>query len=82
MPLPKHEAWFPAKRYGWGWDLPRRWQGWVVMLGFFGAVFGGLPVAEQNPELFAGYAATLVAVLVLICYWKGETPRWRWGDRD
>jgi len=24
--------WFPAKRYGWGWGLPCRWQGWVVLL--------------------------------------------------
>ncbi len=22
--------WFPVKRYGWGWGLPVRWQGWVV----------------------------------------------------
>jgi len=23
--------WFPAKRYGWGWGLPARWQGWLVI---------------------------------------------------
>lgn len=24
--------WFPAKTFGWGWGLPRTWQGWVVFL--------------------------------------------------
>ena len=23
--------WFPAKTYGWGWGLPRTWEGWVVL---------------------------------------------------
>jgi hypothetical protein len=40
--------WFPAKRYGWGWGLPRVWQGWAVMVVFgmlvlAGCSMGGLP---------------------------------------
>ena len=31
MPTNSNEYWFPAKRYGWGWGLPSRWQGWVVL---------------------------------------------------
>jgi hypothetical protein len=23
------DFWFPAKRYGWGWGLPVKWQGLV-----------------------------------------------------
>ena len=31
LPTDPNEYWFPAKRYGWGWGLPSRWQGWVVL---------------------------------------------------
>jgi hypothetical protein len=24
----------------------------------------------------------LSAVLVAVCWWKGEPPRWRWGGDD
>jgi hypothetical protein len=27
--------WFPTKAYGWGWGLPVRWQGWVVLGSYF-----------------------------------------------
>ncbi len=82
MPLPKDQAWFAAKTYGWGWGLPLRWQGWVVMLCFIGALVGGTPIAEKDVTLFIGYAIVLSFVLVVICWWKGEAPRWRWGGRE
>lgn len=74
--------WFPAKRYGWGWGPPRTWQGWLVLVAFFillavGAVFF-LP--RQQPGTFIAYTMVLVALLIAICYLKGEPPRWRWGD--
>lgn len=31
MPNDSNEYWFPAKRYGWGWGFPSRWQGWMVL---------------------------------------------------
>lgn len=55
MPLPKDRAWFAAKTYDWNWGLPRRWQGWVVMLGFIGALVGGTPIAKKDVTLLAGY---------------------------
>lgn len=74
--------WFPTKRYGWGWGPPRTWQGWLVLVVFFillavGAVFF-LP--KQQPRAFIVYTMVLVALLIAICYLKGEPPRWRWGD--
>ena len=24
------DYWFPTRKYGWGWGLPTRWQGWLV----------------------------------------------------
>jgi hypothetical protein len=81
MPLPKDQAWFPAKTYGWGWGFPKRWQGWVVGAAFIvGLVFPGTVVASRNMLYYVGYVVLLCIVLSLICYWKGESPRWRWGD--
>jgi hypothetical protein len=73
--------WFPAKRYGWGWGLPRRWQGWAV-LGVF-VVLLALGSAWLLPTfgsaVYVLYALVLGAALVSVCYWKGEPPKWRWG---
>lgn len=80
MPLPKDQAWFPAKTYGWGWGLPARWQGWVVMGGFFVALAAGSPLVAKSPLLYVGYSLALGVVLIGICYAKGEKPGWRWGD--
>lgn len=30
--------WFSVKRYGWGWGLPVRWQGWVVLVSYVALV--------------------------------------------
>ena len=75
------EYWFPAKTFGWGWGLPRRWQGWVaygiaaVLL--IAAPFV-VPPAEQ-PVLFQVYVASVVIALLVVCFVKGEPPSWRWG---
>jgi len=31
---------------------------------------------------FAIYALILSVVLVLVCWMKGEAPKWRWGDKN
>lgn len=82
MPLPRDRAWFAAKSHGWGWGLPLRWQGWAVMGGFVAALIAGAPLARHEPEMFAGYSAILALVLIVVCYWKGERPKWRWGRED
>lgn len=81
MPSENVRYWFPAKRYGWGWGLPVIWEGWLVMLGFFGLLAIGLMVAppRQSPAEFLVYVGVLTALLVAICWWKGEPPKWRWG---
>ena len=48
MPLPPEHAWFPTKTYGWGWGLPRRWQGWVVVVAFFAALAGATPLLPRH----------------------------------
>lgn len=73
--------WFAAKTYGWGWGLPLTWEGWVVFLTFFvllTLVTLFFP-ADRDPIRFTGLMTLLTVVLILICYAKGEPPRWRWG---
>ena len=72
--------WFAAKRYGWGWGLPVAWQGWVVLAVWLGVVVAGASfLAGRHWGGFAIFMALMAALLVGICYAKGESPRWRWG---
>jgi len=82
MPLHKDEAWFRAKTYGWGWGLPSRWQGWIVMLAFILALTAGTPFLKKEPLVYVAYCFTIVVVLIGIAYWKGEKPHWSWGKRE
>jgi uncharacterized membrane protein YhaH (DUF805 family) len=76
-------VWFPAKRYGWGWGVPCAWQGWVVL-----AVWVALLCATtflmmpRHSALWIVSLVVLVAALLVVCFVKGEKPRWRWGDSD
>jgi hypothetical protein len=82
MPVePKY--WFPAKRYGWGWGLPSSWQGWVVFLAFLGLMVVGTTLfpPQRNLPAFLAWTGALTAVLVAICWLKGEPPKWRWGKQ-
>jgi hypothetical protein len=38
----------------------------------------GLP---ENPILFGIITGVLSLIFIGICYWKGETPKWRWGGK-
>lgn len=82
MTSSEKQYWFPAKRYGWGWGLPITWQGWVVFVGYIGALLAGacfvLPTC--GVPMFATCAAVLTSVLIAICWVKGERPCWQWGN--
>jgi hypothetical protein len=73
------KVWFPAKRYGWGWGPPNCWQGWVVMLLWLALVFASTFLLNQHLAWAVVCMGGLVLLLILICYLKGEKPRWRWG---
>jgi hypothetical protein len=76
--------WFGVKRYGYGWGLPVRWQGWVVLVGYFVLLFGGIYhfKPELNPPGLFIYIVLLTVALVAIIAIKGERPvRWRWGRK-
>ncbi|MEO1991814.1 MAG: hypothetical protein ABGW78_07775 [Pirellulales bacterium] len=73
--------WFPAKRYGWGWGLPRTWEGWFTFLVFIfvQCVIPCFINPGQQTLLYVSLVVGTTGVLLLICWKKGEPPRWRWG---
>jgi len=75
--------WFPAKRYGWGWGPPSTWQGWVVLALFAILLVVGsvLLLPTYGALVFVAYTTGLSAVLVAVCWLKGEPPSWRWGGK-
>ena len=79
---PNEKIWFPAKRYGWGWGLPCAWQGWVVMVLWIAIMTAGAILLAGSARWieFAAFEVLMIAMLIAICLWKGEKPRWRWGD--
>src|SRR5215475_4273432 len=75
----RHEYWFPAKRYGWGWSLPSTWQGWFVLLAYLAVVSGLVYFVPPPSVLFYGLLLGATVLFGCVCWLKGEPPRWRWG---
>jgi hypothetical protein len=81
--MPAERAyWFPAKRFGWGWGLPTSWQGWLVIACYGALLALGFVLFPPHRTLGAllAYIVALTAMLIAICWLKGEPPRWRWGN--
>ena len=73
--------WFPAKQFGWGWGPPSSWHGWVVIAAFamlFTACGYEFP-PRSHPLAFAASVLALSIGLLVVCFAKGEPPRWKWG---
>lgn len=82
------DHWFKAKLYGWGWT-PAKWQGWLVIIVYIALILTLVFTREEaipgNPDSGSNFLILglpiilLTAVLIFICYKKGEKPRWQWG---
>ena len=70
--------WFKRKLYGWGW-VPVKWQGWTVLLVW--VVLYTFALINMDHEWFKNLIFIIfsVALLIYICYKKGEKPKWQWG---
>jgi hypothetical protein len=81
-PSAEKDIWFPAKRYGYGWGPPVRWQGWVVLLAHVvGVALAALRLSRtRDHAIFIATLVTLTVAFLLICRWKGAPAKWRWGD--
>lgn len=79
-----HRYWFKRRLWGWGWT-PVRLQGWLVVAGYVGLLFGTSlfmrreDMAQKNVLVYFSFAAVLTIALIVICYRTGEKPRWTWG---
>lgn len=77
MSLPKEKAWFPLKKYGYGWSFPVRWQGWVAVVVYVAAMaIAGIRFANEIGR-FVVIALIGTGLFIGLCYWKGEEPKWR-----
>jgi hypothetical protein len=86
---PGSDYWFASKSHGWGWGIPLKPQGWVV-LGSYLLLMSGLSLwAGFKGELSSGelvfFAVSTVVLsvsLIGVCIKKGEPTKWRWGKKD
>lgn len=77
----KPAYWFPAKRYGWGWGPPNCWQGWLALFIYVALSVTGIPLldATHHTVPYLIYISALTIAMVVVCWLKGEQPKWRWG---
>lgn len=76
--------WFPVKRYGWGWGLPVRWQGWFVLAAYLALQYFGIQhsKAQRDVRGLLVYLIGMTVVLIVVIVLKGERPSgWRWGAK-
>jgi len=76
--------WFRAKRYGWGWGLPATWEGWLFTLAWLAVTLSvTLWLGSIGHTTYTyGFLILMLVVLLIVCFTKGEPPRWRWGGKD
>lgn len=81
-----NKIWFKRKRYGWGWR-PSSWQGWLIMFVYFLIIFIDVNLTNKTINSstdalinFAPKFIVLTVALIIVCYLKGEKPKWSWGD--
>lgn len=72
--------WFPAKSYGWGWGLPCTWEGWLTFIVFIVICCSSGYLAGGSATISMAIIFAAACALVAIAWWKGEPPRWRWGQ--
>jgi hypothetical protein len=53
-----------------------------MMIGFIASIVTGAVIFPPDRALwqYLLWAVACVAVLIVVCWFKGEPPRWRWGD--
>ena len=80
------KVWFKRKLYGWGW-YPVSTEGWLSLLvyvGFIGFIFAYVKLDTSSIQII--FTLTLPvflasALFLALCFYKGEKPMWRWGNK-
>lgn len=80
------DIWFVKKSYGWGWR-PVTWQGWLIsffyVLGIARFFIQAEKISHSGSDTLIRFAIPfiiLTSIFILICYKKGEKPKWQWGN--
>lgn len=80
------KLWFKRKTYGWGWT-PTTWQGWVVIAIYVLLITPIFFYSDNNShsasDTLLGAVLPFIVLtsgLIFICYKKGESPKWQWGN--
>jgi hypothetical protein len=75
------KLWFKARSFGWGWT-PCSIEGWLVVIGFVMALLAiSFMLKEGNVIEYMLWFVSLVALIMIIGYKKGEKPHWSWGKK-
>lgn len=81
------KIWFKEKNYGYGW-YPSTWQGWSVLalylLDFALIMLRADKTSNSTNDTLIGVFIPIIIItiiLLVICYLKGETPHWNWGNK-
>jgi hypothetical protein len=82
------KLWFRRKTYGYGWT-PSSWEGWLMIalyvvfnvLHFHYIEVHYLTQKDTVPRYIGGVILSTV-ILILLCVWKGEKPKWQWGSTE
>lgn len=81
------KIWFRAKRYGWGW-YPNSLEGWgVILLYTITVIFHFINIdrfSHSASDTMINFLIPFIIntiFLMIICFIKGEKPKWRWGEK-
>ncbi len=86
----KDDYWFQTKKYGYGWGMPTKREGWLTLGIFFIAylaplIWIGRQSYDSQETYFIPYliwAAICLAVLIKVVSDHGPAPEWRWGEKS
>lgn len=76
-----NKIWFKRKLYGWGWTPVTR-EGWLVVAVWIVIFYFSIINMDHEWLKNTIFIFLLTGVLLLICYKKGEKPRWQWGKKN
>jgi hypothetical protein len=73
MPAP----WFGPRRYGLGWGLPLRWQGWATLALFVVGLVAARRLVFRLYGLPGYFAAVMLLIfaLVVVCWLTSGPPK-------
>ncbi len=80
-----NDLWFKRKTYGYGWT-PATKEGWIAIAVYVlcivasGAYFMSDTPSPRETVFFVLSVICSSVILIIVCFKKGETPRWQWGE--